>query len=148
MTGPHRRVDPAIGFHRGVGATGHWDRWGQGLSLLCVAHCLVLPLVLGALPAVMSQTLEQTPIHLGMVMLAAVVGGVSFVPGFRRHRDGRVLALGTLGLSLLALAQFLEHESAAETAVTALGATVLIIAHGLNRRRGQDGCAEAVVNAR
>ncbi|OJH38945.1 MerC domain-containing protein [Cystobacter ferrugineus] len=128
--------------------TGRWDRWGQALSLLCMVHCLVLPLVLGALPAVMSHALEETPIHLGMVVLAAVLGGVSFAPGFRRHRDGRVLALGALGLGLLILAQFLEHESTAETTVTALGATVLVIAHGLNRRRCQDGCAEAVANAR
>ena len=35
-----------------------------------------------------------------------------------------------------------------ETAVTALGASVLVLAHGLNRRRCQEGCAEAVINAR
>ena len=28
-----------------------WDRMGQGLSLLCLAHCLLTPLLLGALPS-------------------------------------------------------------------------------------------------
>jgi len=147
MFGPRSRVAPATGFEDSA-RTGRWDRWGQALSLLCMAHCLVLPLVLGALPAVMGQALEETPIHLGMVVLATIVAGVSFVPGFRRHGDGRVLVLAVLGLGVLGLAHLLEHEGAAETAVTVLGATVLVLAHGLNHRRCQEGCARAVVNAR
>jgi peptidoglycan/LPS O-acetylase OafA/YrhL len=127
--------------HEGTSGSMRWDAWGQALSLLCMAHCLLLPLVLGALPAVMTQTLEQPPIHLGVVALTAVIGGVSFVPGFRRHRDWRVPALGVVGLALLALALAVLPEGPAETGMTVVGGTTLVVAHGLNRRRCQDGCS-------
>ncbi|MGZ3458177.1 MAG: MerC domain-containing protein, partial [Archangium sp.] len=102
---------------------------------LCMAHCLLLPLVLGALPAVMARTLEEAPTHLAVVALAAVLGMASFVPGFRQHRDWRVLVLGAAGLGLLVLAQVAVHEGAAEMAVTMMGGATLVVAHGLNRRR-------------
>ena len=124
--------------------TGRWDAWGQWLSLLCMAHCLVMPLALGMLPAMMSQALEAAPIHLGAVALAAVISGVCFVPGFRQHRDWRVLMLGAVGLGLLVLAQFALHEGPAEIGVTVAGGALLMVAHGLNRRRCRHDCAEAI----
>jgi hypothetical protein len=126
-----------------VGAR-RWDAYGQALSVLCMAHCLLLPLALGALPAVMTRTLEQTPIHLGVLALAGVIGGLSFVPGFRQHRDWRVPALGATGLALLVLAQTVLPEGLAETAMTVVGGTTLVVAHGLNRRRSQACCAGAL----
>ncbi|HEX5750235.1 MAG TPA: MerC domain-containing protein [Archangium sp.] len=123
---------------------GRWDAWGQALSVLCMAHCALLPLALGALPAVLSQSLEEAPLHLAVLPLAAVLGGVSFVPGFRQHRDWRVLALGTAGLALLGLAQTVLPEGVAETAMTLAGGTTLVVAHGLNRRRCRDCCPVAL----
>ncbi|HEX8434475.1 MerC domain-containing protein [Archangium sp.] len=110
------------------------DAWGQWLALLCMAHCMLLPLVLGMLPAVLSRTLEEVPLHLGVVALAAVIGGASFVPGFRRHRDWRVLTLGSLGLGLLVLAATALPEGPLELGGTVTGSAVLMVAHGLNRR--------------
>jgi hypothetical protein len=120
-----------------MAGAGHWDAWGQVLSLLCMAHCLLLPLALGlgVLPTLVDETLKHAPIHLGMVALALLLGAISLVPGFRRHRDRRVLALGTGGWGLLLLAHLILPEGAAETGVTATGATLLAVAHGLNRRR-------------
>jgi hypothetical protein len=111
-----------------------------------MAHCLLLPLVLGSLPVVMTRSLEQPPVHLGMVVLAAILGGVSFLSGFRQHRDWRVLALGTGGLSVLGLAQLLP-EGPPETAGMVLGGTLLVVAHGLNRRRCQ-ACSGGLGQAR
>ena len=57
----------------GAFRAGRWDAWGQALSVLCMAHCVLLPLALGALPAVMSQSLEDAPIHLGVLALQTSV---------------------------------------------------------------------------
>ncbi|HYO73808.1 MAG TPA: MerC domain-containing protein [Archangium sp.] len=132
----------------GAFRAGRWDAWGQALSVLCMAHCVLLPLALGALPAVMSQSLEQAPIHLGVLALAAVFGVASFVPGFRQHRDWRVLALGAAGLALLGLAQTVLPEGVAEMAMTVVGGTTLVVAHGLNRRRCRDCCPGALARSR
>ncbi|HYO59521.1 MerC domain-containing protein [Archangium sp.] len=135
-------------LHEGTTRTARWDAWGQTLSLLCMAHCLLLPLVLGALPAVMTRTLEEAPLHLGVVVLAAIIGVVSFVPGFRQHRDRRVAVLAAVGLGLLVMAPLTLPEGAAETAMTVAGGATLVVAHGLNRRRCQDGCSEVLGRAR
>jgi hypothetical protein len=134
----------ARGQAKAFTGAGRWDVWGQWLSLLCMAHCLLLPLVLGLLPAMLGRTLEETPFHLGAVALAAVVGGVGFVSGFRQHRDWHVLMLGGSGLGLLVFAQSVLHEGPVETGVTVAGCTVLMVAHGLNRRRGQHCCSPAL----
>ena len=131
----------------GTSQAGRWDAWGQALSVLCMAHCVLLPLALGALPAVLSQALEETPIHLGALALAAVFGVASFVPGFRQHLDWRVLALGSAGLALLGLAQTVLPEGVAETAMTMAGGTALVVAHGLNRRRCRDCCPVAMARS-
>jgi hypothetical protein len=111
-----------------------WDGWGQALSLLCMAHCLLLPLALSMLPALVAEVLEETPLHLAIAALAAAISIASFVPGFRLHRDKRVVALGTAGLGLLLLAQWVPPESLAETGATVSGGLGLLLAHGLNRR--------------
>ncbi|WP_257457852.1 MerC domain-containing protein [Archangium lipolyticum] len=139
---------PARGQDKTFPGVGRWDAWGQGLSLLCMAHCLLLPLVLGLLPSMMGQSLEETPIHLGVVLLAVIVGGVSFVTGFRQHRDWYIPTLGATGLALLVLAQSVLHEGLAETGVTLAGGTVLVVAHGLNRRRCQHCCSAAAEQGR
>jgi hypothetical protein len=133
--------------HEATAGDSRWDTWGQVLSVLCMAHCLLLPLVLSALPTLMTRFLEQAPIHLGVVALASIIGLLSFVPGFRRHQDWRVPALGAAGLTVLGLAHTL-HEGPAETAVTVMGGAMLLVAHGLNRRRCQDGCAGTLRQAR
>jgi hypothetical protein len=140
--------EPLERVHEATTSAGRWDTWGQALSLLCMAHCMLLPLVLGAMPAVMTRTLEEAPIHLGVVALAAVISGVSFVPGFRQHRDWRVAGLGAVGLGLLVMAVLVLPEGAAETAMTVAGGATLVVAHGLNRRRCRDGCSEALGQAR
>jgi len=139
---------PARGQEKTFPGVGRWDAWGQGLSLLCMAHCLLLPLVLGLLPAMMGRALEEAPIHLAMVMLAAVVGGVSFVTGFLQHRDWHVLMLGASGLGLLVLAQSVLHEGLAEMGVTLAGGSMLLVAHGLNRRRCRHCCSVGLQQGR
>jgi hypothetical protein len=124
-------------------ASGRWDAWGQVLSLLCLAHCLLLPLVLGTLPVLAGEVLREMPVHLALVVLAGALGVASFVPGFRAHGDWRVPGLGAGGLLLLLLALVALPEGPAETGTTVAGATLLVGAHGLNRRHCRKCCHHA-----
>ena len=111
-----------------------WDRVGQGLSLLCLVHCLATPLVLGLLPS-LGFLLHNELVHL---VLAAVVVGVSLVAfgsGYRRHRRPSVPVLGALGVvGLLVATLVLEPRSELMgTLGTVLASIILVVAHTMNR---------------
>jgi hypothetical protein len=63
-----------------------WDWVGQGLSVLCIAHCMALPLVLSLVPAAAAEILEGESVH--GVLLALIVGTAAgaFWLGFRQHQ--------------------------------------------------------------
>ncbi|MEM1269002.1 MAG: MerC domain-containing protein [Bacteroidota bacterium] len=106
------------------------DAAGITVSVLCLIHCLALPLIAtGALAWLVSER-----VHVGLVMiLSLVVIGVAG-PGYRRHRRALVPALLGVGLVFLVAALVLgepmgEHV---ETGGTVIGTGCLIVGHFLN----------------
>jgi hypothetical protein len=111
------------------------DRVGQALSLLCMAHCLLTPLLLAAVPVAGLSLFEHPLVHWGFAALALAAGGRAFVPGYRRHRRRDVLALAVGGMTLLVLARTVGAQlgEAAEAGGTVLGGAALVVAHARNR---------------
>lgn len=105
------------------------DGIGIALSILCLLHCLALPLVAtGALAWAASEH-----VHVGLTLaLAAVVLTVA-VPGYRRHRRAAVPILLATGVALL-VAAVLMGEGPGETVATVLGSVALVTGHVLNLR--------------
>lgn len=113
-----------------------WDKLGIFLSSLCAIHCLVTPLLVLALP-VMGEFFEQEWVHLTMALFVVPVGLFAFWSGYKHHHQGKVFALGVLGLSMVGGASLAPHEWVefwGHDMVTILGSMFLIIAHVLNRR--------------
>ncbi len=108
------------------------DLLGQLLSVVCVVHCLAAPLVVSSLPAAASFFGGFHPLLLvGVIAVAAW----AFVPGVRQHGVRGVLVVALLGIGCLALAALaFEDAWAVETAVSALGAVLMVSAHWWNRR--------------
>lgn len=112
-----------------------WDTLGMLVSALCVAHCIAVPLFLGLLPAFGLSFLAKDGLHEVLALVVLVVSLLAFVPGYRAHHDRRVLVLGGVGVVLLSGAAFAPGLSVVvESALTALGGTLLVVAHVLNRR--------------
>lgn len=112
-----------------------WDSLGVIVSAICVVHCTAVPLVLGLLPAFGLSFLAEDGFHQVLAALVLVVAVAAFVPGYRLHRQRSVPALGALGIALLGGAAFAPGLSVlVESVVTAIGGTVLVVAHVLNRR--------------
>ena len=88
-----------------------WDALGAGLSLLCVVHCAATPLVIAYLPLLGLEWLAREGFHRWFALAAIGVGGLSFVPGYLRHRRTAVPLLGSAGLLLLCYAAFAAHCS-------------------------------------
>lgn len=107
------------------------DLWGQALSLICLVHCLATPVLLMLAPAMAGFLGGWHP-----VLLAGVVGTAAwaFIPGYRFHRRKLVLGLAVVGVSLLAIGVTVFHDYfAAETALTVIGAGLMLAAHWKNR---------------
>jgi hypothetical protein len=113
-----------------------WDYLGVVVSGICVVHCMAMPLLLGLLPALGLSFLARDGFHQVLAALVLFVAIAAFVPGYRVHRQKGILLLGAVGIALLGGAAYLPGFSLmAESAVTAFGGSLLVVAHVLNRRR-------------
>jgi len=122
------------------------DRFGATGSLVCAAHCALLPLVLAAIPSLGVAAWLGDGFELAFVLFATCVGIFSLVHGYRRHRHIRALGVLLGGLALLWTGLLYgpwHHGSLAlHAAVMTLGGTLIGIAHLLNLRHVHDAsCA-------
>jgi len=103
---------------------------GIAASTLCLVHCLAMPLLLLALPALGWAAGEHT--HKALIGVALAAALLSLGPGYLAHRRLPVLLLGCAGLAALAAAAFVvgpRYGESAETALSVAGAIVLCAAH-------------------
>lgn len=112
-----------------------FDDWLDGAAMtastLCVLHCLFLPLLLAATPA-LSQWLDLGEgFHLAVLLFAVPTSAVALGSGWRRRGNVRPLALGSAGLCLLASGLWMPNPYA-ETVSTLLGSGMLALAHVQN----------------
>ena len=108
------------------------DLWGQGVSLICLVHCLATPVVLMLAPALAGLLGGWHPVLLAGVVATA---GWAFVPGYRYHRNKTVLALAAAGVTSLTIGVTVFHDFfLAETAMTVTGAVLMLTAHWKNRQ--------------
>lgn len=110
-----------------------WDRLGQGLSLMCLVHCMATPLLLGALPS-LGMLLHAEHIHEVLAAVILLVSAWAFGRGYLRHRRALAPVLGAVGVAgLLVSALVIDPHSRAGTLGTVLASLVLVAAHTLNR---------------
>jgi len=115
-----------------------WDSVGLMVSVVCLAHCLALPLAALALPAAAAVIDPAFHHRFHWIMLAVAVPAslVAFAVGIRRHRRWRWLGLGVTGLVTMTFAVWAgESEEASlvrESALTLAGACLVAVAHAFN----------------
>lgn len=114
-----------------------WDRFGVGLSALCMVHCLGLPVVALLTPALALP--ESHAFHIGLLALVAPIALIALALGFRRHRAWGPVSIGAVGLGLLILAVSPGLPGLAEKGLTLLGGLFLVTAHLLNSRLASCG---------
>jgi len=86
------------------------DLVGTTLSLLCIVHCLAMPLVFAYLPHLGLAWLARDGFHGWVAAAAAFLGAVSFTPGYLRHRRVIVPVVGSAGLLLLCYATLCHDQ--------------------------------------
>jgi peptidoglycan/LPS O-acetylase OafA/YrhL len=112
------------------------DIAGMTASVLCLLHCLAMPLVILAFPMLGLAHAHDT-FHDTLIAAITLPVLLALVPGYLRHRDKTTLLVGCVGLALFLAAVFIvspllgEH---AEAAVAVLSGFMLLYAHLRNRR--------------
>lgn len=107
-----------------------WHRFGMGLSVLCLVHCLALPWLLASLPVAMHAALpeglrDNEWLHAALVAPVLLVSGPALLRGDPgRWQTGLVLAAFVALIGGL----FVGNE-AGEQALTVTGAALLMAAH-------------------
>ena len=117
------------------------DKAAIGLSLICVAHCLLLPMLLVLLPTMIASFIEDEIFHLWMIAFVIPISLFALTLGCRKHRYYRLLVLGAGGVFFLFMAVFIGDEIW-EKALTVIGATLIALGHYLNYKlcRSEENC--------
>jgi hypothetical protein len=125
--------------------TASLDATGVGLSVACLAHCLLFPTAAAAAPLLAPGLSEMLGAdhgwHLALLALAAPIAIFALGWGTRASGAGRtVFLIGMVGLALMALGAGHVFGTLGDTAITLAGVSLLAGAHISNwRRRARAG---------
>lgn len=111
------------------------DRIAMAISGLCVVHCLSTAVLLGLLASA-SNFLGNPIFHEIGLTLAIVMGALAIGMGALRHGYLLPVAIGALGLGVMAGAMTLDH-GLQEAVYTIVGVGILALGHDLNFRAGR-----------
>ncbi|MGV3480760.1 MAG: MerC domain-containing protein [Sphingobium sp.] len=117
----------------GIGQ-GWLDGLSIGASALCLIHCLALPILIAALPALARALDLREGFHLLVLAAAIPTSAVALMAGHRRHGALVPVFTGIAGLVLMMIGALFTSRAAAETALTVAGSLLLASAHIANWR--------------
>ncbi len=108
------------------------DRFAIALSGLCALHCMATAVAVVLLSSAASL-LAAPIVHEVGLTIAMILGAIALGDGALRHGLLLPVAVGGLGLGVMAGALTLDH-GVTETVYTVLGVSILAFGHELNRR--------------
>ena len=107
------------------------DRIGITATSLCALHCLLLPVLLPALPLLGLGFLADHTWELVFLILTAILGGIALYSGFKRyHHKAYPFYLLLLGIII-----YWEKHDVAEALqplMIIVGATLIVSSHIIN----------------
>lgn len=83
---------------------------GLVLSVGCVIHCMVMPVLLASLPSSGGMWLSEPIVHQVLGLLGIGIGVWTLIPGWRGHRRHSVLLLAGIGLLVMNYAAFFGED--------------------------------------
>ncbi|MBS0225064.1 MAG: MerC domain-containing protein [Proteobacteria bacterium] len=117
--------------------SGWIDRIGATGSFLCAIHCLAAPLVLALIPTLGAAAWFGDRIEIGFVLFVSVVGLLSTLSSWRRHRRHHIPATMVLGIAVLwtgILVPRIHHQLTWHVLAMGTGGLLVASAHLANLR--------------
>ena len=111
------------------------DKIAISLSVLCVLHCLTVPLLVVLLPSITVLALDREAFHLWMVIAVIPISLYALTLGCKKHKKPSILFFGLFGLAFLISAVFFGESQlgeAGEKIITVIGSTLIAFSHFKN----------------
>jgi predicted membrane channel-forming protein YqfA (hemolysin III family) len=109
------------------------DKLSAGMSLLCMAHCVILPVFLSTFTLAGIEIVENLTLEILMLLGGIIAGTLAIRKGMRKHGLWHVLILFVLGMFFMIVANLPELQKA-EVILKLFGAVLVINAHIINYR--------------
>ncbi len=110
------------------------DKAGVVVSTACLLHCLLLPLMIAAVPGVAHLGEEWEWLHLVFAVLSVPFAAFAMARGFRMHGSRIPMMVAFPGVALLWLSLLVHDPHWLESIVTSVGAIMLGAGHLINHR--------------
>ncbi len=128
------------------------DKTAICLSLLCVLHCIALPLLLILLPAASSIAfLDDEKFHLWLVFAVAPISIFAVAMAYKHHRQVKIMMINIIGIFFLIGALTFGHDLFAgkgEVVLTLIGSVMIVYSHLINfRERRRQACQTPIDQA-
>jgi hypothetical protein len=112
------------------------DKLAIGFSMVCVVHCLVLPILIILLPPFSGLfALDHEMFHQWILYAVLPISIAALMMGYLHHRSYKVFVVVSIGLALIILSTTLGHDVLGETGevvVPILGSMVIAFGHFQN----------------
>lgn len=110
------------------------DAAAIALSMLCLVHCLALPIAISLLPAATHLLDVPEEVHAILFLVAAPISAYAISAGYRRHGFLLPMLIAAAALGLIGLGAFGGLSVLLETGVSVAGSLLLVAAHVANLR--------------
>jgi hypothetical protein len=138
---PESRAIPAAAITR----TNMVEGTAASASLLCLVHCLALPVLFLLSPGLLQFIPDSPLMHLAAFAFVVPFAAGAFWLGYRQHGQRGPGLAGLAGLALLAVSLWGGWSAVVEHSLSIPGSMLLVIGHyrnwRLRRRPLGEGCA-------
>lgn len=111
--------------------TGSLDKIGMCTSVICMIHCLSIPIFLLFGFDALHRLIDQEWIELAIIAFALIIGIFSFLGGFLTHRQHFIPVLFIAGFLLIVNGESVAHPWVS-LSLSIAGALVIAYAHFQN----------------
>lgn len=111
------------------------DKLGIIASVGCLIHCLILPVILPALPMLGFSFAHSTEFHLWMAVVVTFIGTPVIIAGTTKTEDPRPAVMFVMGCIALFWGAWLEAFGGYPPEImTVLGSLAVVTAHVMNHK--------------
>lgn len=112
--------------------TSSFDFLAVILSMLCLIHCLLVPLLITILPFIGTSILKNELFHTTILFFAIPISLIGLGMGYLTHKNLKLVGWAFLGFSLMVLGLLFESY---ETFFTVVGVSIVACTHLFNWRQ-------------